>query len=241
LENELTSELLVKVAKIVGCQNPDGGLQKDHGFCIRKGHDIKITGGQQHFPCPECGTDTVERALVFRKKARFRIEVAERRVYHYSAGGAVFCQFDGEAFRRVLLLRGTTHPVGAYSTPAGHWDIGEDAPEAAKREMWEETGIKLECLELEAEVTKQPTLLEEECRRGSDHHYWRFFIFSCRPEDSEARLRPHEEESRNIGEADMLGWIPVPQILEGRFNLIKPVGTFLSMYLGQDIPNILPR
>ena len=163
MASRLSSKFLRVVADTLGHEkNPAQGLPKDYAFCLRCHKPIELTS-KQFFPCDGCGKKNATRALVFRKEAQFMIDIAGSRVYHYSSGGAVFCQFGGEKFRRVLLMRGTTHPVGIYSTPAGHWDLKESAQMAAKREIEEETGLSMRHLTLVTEVTdpKSPTLIEE--------------------------------------------------------------------------------
>jgi hypothetical protein len=78
------------------------------------------------------------------------------------------------------------------------------------------------------------------CRRGCDHHYWHFYRCSCLPQEADLAL-PVDRRRTVIGESDMIGWIPVSQVIAGRFQLTKPAGRFLGKILGAEIPNVLER
>jgi 8-oxo-dGTP diphosphatase len=49
---------------------------------------------------------------------------------------------------RVLLVQRAKPPVGAWSLPGGHVEFGETAVEAARRELFEETGVAANLTEL---------------------------------------------------------------------------------------------
>jgi len=61
--------------------------------------------------------------------------------YEYSAGAVVYTLINGEV--KYLIIKSTE---GIYGFPKGHLEIGEDEITAAKREIFEETGIKADLL-----------------------------------------------------------------------------------------------
>jgi hypothetical protein len=44
-----------------------------------------------------------------------------------------------------------------------------------------------------------------------------------------------------IGESDMIGWVPVSQVIAGTFPPSKPAGHFLGKILHATLPNVLRR
>ena len=177
------------------------------------------------------------RALTFRKNARFQIK--EGRLYHFSVGAVVFCQFREEAERRILLLRRATHPVGVFTIPSDHWDLPDRRPlYGAKREVKEETGLtSLSSWHLESGRNQ---LLKEGCRRACDHHYWHFYSCVCSPQFAALRLRV-DRKRKVIGESDMIAWVPISQVLRGRFRLTKPAGYFIGRMCHKRIKNTLKK
>ena len=85
---------------------------------------VQASGGTGRPVCPECG-----RVVYFDPKIA-ATAVVER-------GG------------RVLLIQRGNHPgYGQWSMPGGYVDRGEVVEEAAAREVWEETGLRVEINEL---------------------------------------------------------------------------------------------
>jgi len=221
----------------VGHSHREGRLSRDFRFCPRCGGELP-SDREMAFRCPspECGYRGT-RALVFARNARFEIRAGT--LYHYSVGAALFCRFVEEQEDRVLLLRRATHPVGVFTVPSGHWDVSDENPlDAARREVREETG--LEPPPPWQLVSEPNELLEDACRRGSDYHYWHFYQARCRPEATDLTL-PTDHRRRVIGESDMIGWLPISEVVSGTFPLSKPAGHFLGKILGVDLPNVLPR
>jgi 8-oxo-dGTP pyrophosphatase MutT (NUDIX family) len=108
--------------------------------------------------------------------------------------------------------------------------------DGAKREVEEEAGLgSTSSWDL---VSEPSELLEEGCRRASDHHYWHFYRCVCAPELAELRLSV-DQKRKVIGESDMIGWIPLSEVRSGHFLLTKPAAHFLGKFLHTQIPNAL--
>ena len=69
---------------------------------------------------------------------------------------------DKEKQMKVLLIKRKNHPcIGAWALPGGFCEIGEDLDTAARRELWEETGLKdiyFEQLYTWGEVKRDPRM-----------------------------------------------------------------------------------
>ena len=104
------------------------------------------------------------------------------REMHYSAGVIVEC--DG----KYLMEDRKNIPYG-FACPAGHVDEGEDPKDAGIREVFEETGVKLEGAEL---------LFEEEISwnycKSAQVHYW--YLFKAKTNYS--ALVFNEEETKSL-------------------------------------------
>ncbi|MEZ4103546.1 MAG: NUDIX hydrolase [Candidatus Paceibacterota bacterium] len=81
-------------------------------------------------------------------------------------------------------------PPPGFACPAGHVDEGEDAKVAALREVFEETGIKIDDAEF---------LFEEEVPwnycRSAGVHYW--YVYKA--EVSNMEINRQEEETKSAG------------------------------------------
>ena|SRR3989338_604936 len=112
------------------------------------------------------------------------------REMHFSAG--VIVEHQG----RYLMLDRKNPPFG-FACPAGHIDEGESPEDAAKREVLEETAIKLSTVKL---------ILEEEVPwnycRSTTVHYW--YLYKASSQSEEIILNKEEEKS--------IGWYAVDEI-----------------------------
>ncbi|HRP23648.1 MAG TPA: NUDIX domain-containing protein [Thauera sp.] len=104
-------------------------------------------------------------------------------------GVHVVCERDG----RVLLLRraGTGFFDGLFSLPGGHVEPGESVRDAARRELYEETGLRV--------------LAHDLCYLGVVHRLSdtnRIDFFVC------ARCFEGEPEIREPDKCDALDWYP---------------------------------
>jgi 8-oxo-dGTP diphosphatase len=74
---------------------------------------------------------------------------------------------------KILLIERKKYPFG-FAPPAGHVDDGEDYDSAAKRELFEEVGIKSDNLTFVTEGRK-----DNSCRRpNGSWHYWKIYELS---------------------------------------------------------------
>ncbi len=247
----LTKTAMELIAQHVGASHEDAqfknlmqSLPPDQArirFCPN-GHELPPTTPRS-FRCSQCEYEG-DRAVTFTRETRFQIENGE--LFHYSVGAVVFCQFAREQEERVLLLRRAIHPVGAFTIPSGHWDVSEDVLAAAQREVTEETGLEPSALLPPPDgadllsIVSSEELVEEECRSGSNFHFWHFYRCEARPKAAHLKLRGDKREGRT-GENDMIGWIPVSQITAGLFWLTKPAGHFLAKILDTRMLHVLPR
>jgi ADP-ribose pyrophosphatase YjhB (NUDIX family) len=90
--------------------------------------------------CPECGGVLGERFV----HGKLRPACDRCRFVHYAnpkVAVGVIVAIDG----RVLLCRRDLEPGrGRWSFPSGYVDAGEPVQAAARREVWEETGLEVE-------------------------------------------------------------------------------------------------
>lgn len=119
----------------------------------------------------------------------------DEREMHYSAGVMVSCN------EKYIMMNRKNPPPG-FACPAGHIDEGEDPKNAAIREVYEETGIKLDDAEF---------ILEEEipwnyCKNASVHFWYLYrasaasenFIFNKEEEKSLAWYTVEEIKDLNL-------------------------------------------
>ena len=102
---------------------------------------------------------------------------------HFSVGALI--EKEGK-----YLLIDRVHPPLGFAGMAGHIDEGEEALEALKREIEEESGLKIE---------KYKLLFEEEldwnwCYKGVNIHYW--YLFKC---SVSGKIKENKSETKSIG------------------------------------------
>ncbi len=114
------------------------------------------------------------------------------KLMHYSIGALI--KKDG----KYLLIDRVKPPLG-FAGLAGHIDEDEDKIQALKREVEEESGLKIDSYKV---------LFEEEidwnqCSMGIDVHYW--YLFECNVSG---------EIKQNYIETKSIGWYAVNEIKE---------------------------
>ena len=115
---------------------------------------------------------------------------SDGREMHYSAGIIVECN------GKYLMLDRKNPPFG-FACPAGHVDEGEEPKAAAIREVFEETGIKLE----DAEFLCEEEVPWNYCKSATAH-YWYLYRASV----------PSENFTINEKEENSLAWYTKQEI-----------------------------
>ena len=93
--------------------------------------------------------------------------------------------FDSEK-QKVLLVRRTDNDK--WAVPGGYMEAGENFSEACKREVWEETGLKVTIKRLIGIYTSPNVLLEY-----PDGNKWQLVVLHFEAEFVEGELTPSEE------------------------------------------------
>lgn len=90
---------------------------------------------------------------------------------------------------KLLLIERRKYPFG-LAPPAGHVDDNPDYEEAAKKELEEETGLRVESLKLIQEGRK-----ENPCRReGGTWHYWKIYDVKAK-----GKVKRSPDETKQAG------------------------------------------
>lgn len=149
----------VKIPRIVP-------LDKKGQYCIscHGGPIERIQDHKTHYKCHSCGK-IFERSLVIDDGIVWWID-NERRYWHESVGVAVV-----NKEKKILCILRKMFPF-AYALPAGHLDVGEDPEAGVRRELEEETGIKVSTA---LEHLDDFDISGDSCRRGSDDHRWHLY------------------------------------------------------------------
>ena len=78
---------------------------------------------------------------------------------------------------------------------------------------------------------RPPRRIHSRCRRSAADLPWQGLAVRLIPD------RIH----RTVGESDLVGWVPVPELLAGRFLLTRPAAHFLGRLLGVVLSHALPQ
>lgn len=159
-----------------------------------------------YYYCQSCG-QTLERSLVIDNQTTWWLD-DENTYWHESVGILVTHN------NKLLTFLRQIYPF-AYTIPAGHLDTGEDPQTAAIRELYEETGIKTNSLEL----VKELDIPGDSCRRGSDHHRWHLFKLQL------TEMPQIEVSDEAATEAHFMSY----QELLAEKNLTYPLQVFIKM------------
>lgn len=109
----------------------------------------------------------------------------------YSCGAVVFTRIDGAP--HYLLVRAKDQPEGCHGFPKGHMESGETERETALREIFEETGLRVELLEGFRAVTEYPLPTPPDTRK-------RVLFF----------LAEYADQQVHIQETELAGFVLAP-------------------------------
>ena len=112
------------------------------------------------------------------KMKKYKVEMTEEGEKHFSVGAVL------KNKGKYLLIERKIYPPG-FACPSGHIDEGESPEEALKKEVKEETGLKIKDMKL----IIHEVVPWNECSRGVKIHEW--YIYECRF-DGELKLSKRE-------------------------------------------------
>ena len=132
-------------------------------MCFSPGVKRVFRGNLTYYHCSVCDR-LLKRSLVIDNAITWWVD-GENNYWHESVGVLVIVG------NKLLVQLRQIYPF-AYTIPAGHLDKDELSEVAAKRELYEETGIVVQRLEV---LEKDFDIIGDSCRRGSDHHRWHLY------------------------------------------------------------------
>ena len=121
--------------------------------------------------------------------------------------------FVSNSENKFLFFERIIYPF-AFAIPAGHLDKGEDAETAAKRELKEEAGIKIDKVRLFSEED----VVGDKCRRGADNHKWHLYTTKVKDVND---LKINEEGINPV-------WLTLDEALQK--DLVYPARYFIEKY-----------
>jgi 8-oxo-dGTP pyrophosphatase MutT (NUDIX family) len=144
---------------------PDDG--KAHYYCPHC-HSENFTKFQKEgasgYDCHDCNRIS-PRIIAMDPSVIWWVDKTTRELWHESVGVLLINESS-----EILLFERIIYPF-AYTIPAGHLEKGEEPKQAARREVFEETGIITDNLEL---LTEED-VIGDECKWGADCHRWHLY------------------------------------------------------------------
>ena len=212
--------ILGKIRCIMGNKSEENKISETEVFCIQDGE--KIPRDSWYPELYSHGNHSNPRAFVFDPTMMWEFR-DDGELRHFTAGAMLWRQERGE--KRYCLMRRRRYPIGYYTIPAGHIEMGETPQVSALRESFEESGLGIISIEQISGGTSPEAGLEihDECRRGSIYHVWTLFSCECVGEPSLSE------------EGDVIGWFSQHEILHG-LKLNKASGVFFAE-LFNEIPH----
>jgi 8-oxo-dGTP diphosphatase len=171
-------------------------------------HNINevVENNRRYYLCRTCNK-LYERARDSRYGKDVAITTKDGATHHVCIGALIRLQ------DKILLLKRRSYPYG-YDIPAGHVEYGETPEQAAKREIFEETGLRV----------KDPTLIYNgvlkgnKCRYGAENHIYYFYEYKA----------PNEHPILS-DESESVGWYTPEEI--GALALVSSARVLLSMVM----------
>jgi 8-oxo-dGTP pyrophosphatase MutT (NUDIX family) len=127
--------------------------------CESRNIEEVLNENRTYYFCADCNK-LYDRAF----DTRFGRDIVSHTPKHRSVGA--FIQ-RGDKF---LVLKRKSFPFG-YDLPAGHIEFREKPLDALKREVFEETGLKVK----KTDLLYEGDIEGDKCRYGADIHYWYFY------------------------------------------------------------------
>lgn len=152
-------------------------------FCMEDGEII--IGAEENQKTFVHKNHESERAFIFNLNSKWEFNI-KGELKHFTSGAILWQKFGNEI--KYCLFKRKRHPVGFYTVPAGHIELNEDPKTTVIREIFEETAL----IPLSVDLLYKKELYDE-CRRGSNYHYW--YLFLCQCDGSPVA----NEEGENIG------------------------------------------
>lgn len=171
---------------------------KLHTYCIkcqRESVRSRRRRGLLRYRCGDCGHDAA-RALIVDPAVKWWLG-GDGEYWHETAG--VFVKNEKSEF---LFFRRTKFPFG-LTVPAGHVDAGEAHLKTARRELFEETGLRVPQTAFTHVATAN--IHGDSCRRGSDTHRWQIYA---------TRLPPRAAVKVNADEGTHPTWLRLDEALK---------------------------
>lgn len=175
--------------------------------CFNETIERFFENDKTYYKCSFCN-EVRARSLVIEPDVTAWID-KERTYWHESVG--VIIKDDED---RIFCLLRKIYPF-AYALPAGHLDNGEDAEDAANREVREEIGVSLP----ELKSLGRFPIRGDECRRGCDDHVWNLFIAS----------KPQDFTPTPSDEASGWAWMKKEELLD-RDDVVYPLKYILKNF-----------
>ncbi len=146
---------------------------KPHTYCLRCRRETVRSArqnGQLVYTCTGC-SHVGPRALIIDPAINWWL--GQDGEYWHEAAGVFLRNARGE----FLFFERTKFPFG-LTVPAGHVDRGEAHLRTARRELFEETGVRLP--ERAFKHVSTDNVRGDSCRRGSDAHRWHAYAAKLR-------------------------------------------------------------
>jgi 8-oxo-dGTP diphosphatase len=143
---------------------------------------------KRHYYCSTC--DAVYERAYDNSYGRDLVIQTEKGLVHLCVGALI------ERDARFLLLKRRAYPFG-YALPAGHVEYNEEPKAALKREVLEETGLKVRNMK----ELYHGEVKGSKCRYGADTHIWHYYSAECG--DDAPVLNP---------ESETIGWYSINEI-----------------------------